>query len=180
MVETIKNKTKQSKQKANNMSHDTTAEQSNELIDFDFNSDNVELGYPKVKPGNYPMKVDKTYTKPNNAQTGKNLIVEFVNSTPITSLQKDAEGNARVLEPGHFRLKLYCPMQDSGKMKPGQFMERITEIHRACGGTGKPTTGDWVGKTVEAKVALDPQRLDENTGKTYDESNAIKSVAKLR
>lgn len=153
---------------------------SNELIDFDFNSDTVEIGYPKIAAGTYPFKVHKTYKKENSARNGNNLVVEFANATQLTALQSDPTKPARALEPGTFVLTVYCPMQDSGKMKPGQWMERITEIHRACGLTGKPTTGDWFGKTVSAKVVMQPKRVVKNeaTGeeKTYDESNAIDKV----
>ena len=159
-------------------------EKSSELIDFDFNSDEVEIGYPKIAGGTYPFKIEKTFVtdaksgeiNPATGAVNKNLVVEFSNHTQLTALQKDPSKPARVLEPGQFKLSVYCPMQDSGAMKKGQWMERITEIHRACGLSGKPSTGNWQNKVVAAKVVLDPERKDEKSGKTYDEGNSIKSV----
>jgi hypothetical protein len=146
----------------------------NEIIDLGYNVEDVDLSRPVLAAGTYPFTVvgvaaEQSKSNPQN----RNLKVTF-------ALAAVAEAtNGKLVNPG-FRLTMYMPLQDVGKMQPGQWKERPAQLHNGLGLTGAISTGEWTGKTVNCTVKVTPSRTDDASGRTYPEGNEITRFSQVK
>lgn len=144
-------------------------ENANEIIDLDFNMEEVAFEYPMVKECVTTVTCVKTYvTGEKGHQT---LNIELKTNEPL----EDARDATKQVPPGLVMTER-CIMYDSGKMQSGDWKKRPAKIHFAFTGekAGSPNTGAWQGKTAKVKIVVDPERKDKNDEtKVYPPRNSI-------
>lgn len=141
----------------------------NEIIDLDFSMEEVDIERPVFKDQIVKLVCIGTSVKASKSTEGnRNLDVQFKSTTPLLTT------SGKEFAPGQILFDS-MPMQDSGKMSPGQWKERPAKLHYALTGdkSGKPSTAQWQGKEVTAKLKLRPARTDDRTGQEYPEKHEI-------
>jgi hypothetical protein len=147
-----------------------------EIIDFGFSAGDVDLSRPVLKAGKHRFRIVSTTKKPST--NGSNLATVFELAEPVEATKRNDDGTPRIVQPG-FKITMTKPMQDSGKMRPGQWREWPTTIQLAAtGDKGALNTGGWINKEVLCDVTIRPAHTGDD-GKTYEESNDIARVHPL-
>lgn len=142
------------------------------MIDLGFDQSEADLSRPVIKPTT--AEATCTYTKMAETKNGHpQLLIGWRFDTELekvdgTKLSKFSITQRVITKP-------------TGGLTQKMITDRLGQIHFALTGakTGRPNTGEWIGKKARVVVKLREERTDENTGQTYAASNEVSSVYPL-
>lgn len=144
------------------MSEDTQ----NEIIDLGFDVNEADVARPILKDGTYNFKIGFT-----RKETSKNGHEQVLVGYRLEEVAEDTNG--RPVNPGFTIISRYLT-KPTGKMTQEMISDRFKRIHFAAAGEGRVNTGEWIGKSVRARV-----KIREAQGE-FPESNEIAGVMPVK
>jgi len=144
----------------------------NAPLDFGFDVNTVDTGYPIIPSGTYKATIQKVDVKDKADGQGQVLKVTFVIDQEVT-----AESGA-LIPPGFHKLS------KSYSLDP-EHVSFILRLHDAVHGSKKGTRppvvpNEWEGKSIALGVSIDAERTDPKTGREYARSNNVATTSYLR
>lgn len=131
----------------------------------------VDTSMPLVKEGIYELKVDEIEKIPNKAEDGELLKFKFKTTSAMESVdgQPIAEG---------YTLFHQISITPTEKYTKDAIKRNVAAFVQAAGGTHLMPLEQWKGKIVQAKVKVQGERTNKETGESYPPRNEIKSFVK--
>lgn len=144
---------------------------SEEPLDLDVDLSQVDTSMPTFPAGLMDLRVHDIAKEPNKEKNGFNLVVTFVTTEPVASIQKPDEKI-----PAGFPLKRWYALQhkvDGKSTDPDQWKKGLAELMDAALGTelgSRPafSKGLLINKTVRAAV-----KVGEYNGRPSNEIGAL-------
>lgn len=133
--------------------------------------------YPLIPPGDYPLVIKHLTVEDNANKTGRNLVVEFATSTPLTSTRGKSIGVGHVL-------KNYYPLQATQEaIEKGnalKWKDRICLLIDAALNTteqNRPNLTNEVAAALIGKTVLGAISIENNA--QYGDQNRLGTIKPL-
>ena len=144
----------------------------NTPLSFGFDINDLETTYPVIVAGPYRATVSSVEMKDKVSGDGQILRVVF-------QVDDEAKTETGATLPGgmHRLSKSY-----SLDPEHAQFLVRLHDaVHGSKKGSRPPMIpAQWQGKQVLLDVGIDPERVDQRTGKEFPRGNSVKNTSHLR
>ena len=141
------------------------------LDPLDSASDSIDLSFPIVPAGIYPLAIAEAVVKPNKRNDGNNLVIKWKSTTELTSTKGD------ICPPGQIVVMQYIGCSVVEKRTAKQIAQDITRLIRGGRLPGETKPSEVIanptllaGKVMPVKIAIQ-QDTDE-----FPESNKVKQV----
>lgn len=149
-----------------------------ELLDLDLNS--VDTSLPLLQPGVYKLQIVDSIVEPNSAGDGHIWRLRLETTEPATGMRDEQL-------PARFPIFTVLSLTPKGNATQEMIARNVASVVQALtppleervpvraifDGSWPEVARKFVGRYVEARVGVQPERTDERTGRRFAAQNTI-------